>query len=371
MNRFIKGIFYELVGRIEKMEEALRGPDISEDIDVAFLKETFAQLDSLKQEILSVDVSGDLDISELTSNNIIRYNTFYEEFLNIELFRYLIIISYGAAEVYFKQQITRIYDEIGCLQKPPLITTISNSENYYWALPIYDVIAVPTGEEKNLLNLPDLYHEIGHLIEKQYATFLQGDIHKTIADYFHSEIKRTKFEERPKSLIPFLEEKQLHWSGSWVMEFTCDLIATYLVGSAYAWTNLKLTTISSGQNRIYKDSPTHPSDEARMRAVFCMLTRMGETVELPELNNFWKHFLDSTKNAIPDHYHYIFPQAILVKLADSVFDGCINIGLRSYKEQIQRFGSPVTKLLNDAWKEVLHSPGNFRKWEMKLIGSIR
>ena len=29
----------------------------------------------------------------------------------------------------------RIFTEINCLQKQPIVTTISNSENYYWALP--------------------------------------------------------------------------------------------------------------------------------------------------------------------------------------------------------------------------------------------
>lgn len=45
---------------------------------------------------------------------------------------------------------------------------------HYWVHPQYEIIAVPTGEEKSLLNLPDLYHETGHLIYKQHEEDLLG-----------------------------------------------------------------------------------------------------------------------------------------------------------------------------------------------------
>jgi hypothetical protein len=82
----------------------------------------------------------------------------------IEIYRYQVILKYGKAESYLNKKIKLIYDEIKCLQSVPLVTTINNSDEYYWVHPQYEIIAVPTGEEKSLLNLPDLYHEIGHLI---------------------------------------------------------------------------------------------------------------------------------------------------------------------------------------------------------------
>src|SRR5205823_3133932 len=102
---------------------------------------------------------------------------------------------------------------------------------------------------------------------------------------------RVLLEQRPVSLITFYREKNSWWLSSWIMEFTCDLVATYLVGSAYAWTNLKLTTLSSGKNRVYHDSPSHPSDEARMRTIFYMLNKMGLTEDVEQLEISWNKFL--------------------------------------------------------------------------------
>jgi len=271
MIKFIKAIFFDLTGRIEKMQVNLASASLSNEVDQVFLEETKQLLNGLNVDITTLINSGDLDIEALSSNNVIKYNTLHEALLTIELFRYLIIINYGEAEEYFKKKIKRIYTEINCLQNPPLITTISNSESYYWALPSYDIIAVPTGEEQSLLNLPDLYHEMGHLIYNQYAQYLKGTIEQSLTKYYNAEIQRVVHEQRAASLITFFREKLNHWIESWIMEFTCDLIAVYLVGPAYAWTNLKLTTLSSGKDQIFIDSPSHPSDEARMRAIFYLL----------------------------------------------------------------------------------------------------
>ena len=371
MIKFIKAIFFDLTGRIEKMQENLASTIISKEVDAAFLNDTRQLLSGLNSDISILIESGDLEIEALASNNVIKYNTLHEALLTIELFRYLIIINYGEAEEYFKKKIKRIYGEINCLQNPPLVTTISNSENYYWALPSYDIIAVPTGEEQSLLNLPDLYHEMGHLIYNQYAQFLKGGIEKSLSKYYNSEIQRVVTEQRAAWLITFFREKLNYWIESWVMEFTCDLIAVYLVGPAYAWTNLKLTTLSSGKDQIFIDCPTHPSDEARMRAIFFLLEKMGHVDELSEIKESWQAFLDATANAVPSNYQSIFPQEFIEELAENVYNGCKSIDLKNHKEQIETYGNPISKILNDAWKQLFDNPAAFHQWEKDQIAIIK
>ncbi len=370
MIEFIKGIFYDQVLRVEKMWEKLQSPDISKDIDAGFLFLTLDKLIELAAEIKRLIASGDLEIESLAQNNIIRYNTFHERLLTLELFRYLIILGYGKPEEYFKKKIQRIYTEINCFQTPPIITTISNSQNYYWALPSYNIIAVPSGEERNLLNLPDLFHEMGHLIYNQHELFLKGTIEDIITDFYQKEQQRIIFEQRPAALKDFYIEKQSWWLSSWIMEFTCDLIATYLVGPAYGWTNLKLTTLSGGKNRIYQDHPSHPSDESRMRAIFFILRKMGHTSEVERIEKSWGQFLTATRNPKPPNYNYIFPQHIIEALANFVYDGCKLIDLTIYGEQVIKYANPVSKMLNDAWELIFTSPDTFQDWEKARILEI-
>lgn len=367
---FIKGIFYDQASRITKMLFDLTSEEISKEMDKLFLDKTVQMLEELKSDIQFLLNSGDLDVHALSNYNIIKYNTFHERLLMIELFRYLVIINYGKPEQYFKKKINRIYTEVNCLQKQPIVTTISNSENYYWALPTYDIIAVPTGEERNLLNLPDLYHEMGHLIFNQYETYLKGKIELNINQFYQAEIQRVVDEDRDPKLISIFRDKSSRWISGWVMEFTCDFIATYLVGSAYAWTNLKLTTLSSGKDRIYTDIPSHPSDEARMRGIFFTLRLMGHDAEVVEIENNWNEFLNATNNPIPANYNLLFPQILIEQLANNVFTGCQTIDLRIYNEQLTKFGNPISKILNDAWQELFNNPDNFHTWEEERIKEI-
>ncbi|MBC8052163.1 MAG: hypothetical protein H7Y13_03795 [Sphingobacteriaceae bacterium] len=345
-------------------------PEVSREIDPLFMARTVEMLNKLRTDIQALIDSGDLDISLLATNNIIRYNTFHENLQSIELFRYLVIVNYGRPEEYFKKKVNRIYNEINCLQRQPIITTISNSNDYYWALPSYDIIAVPAGEERNLLNLPDLFHEMGHLIYNQYEIYLKGSIEETIAKFYEEEYQRIIYEQRAAKLIEFYRDKHASWHTSWIMEFVCDLIATYLVGPAFAWTNLKLTTLSSAKSKIYLDSKSHPSDEARMRAIFTMLKKMGHGSELIHLEESWKEFLEVTKNPVPSNYQFIFPPEIIEQLVDSVFEGCYLIGLKVYNEQKELFENPISKILNDSWDYMFSNPKSYESWEKAKIKEI-
>ena len=334
------------------------------------MAKTIDLLESLATDITKLEQSGDLDLPTLGNSNIIRYNTFTERLQTIELFRYLVIINYGNPETYFKKKIVKIYKEINCLQTEPIITTISNSENYYWALPTYNIIAVPSGEEKNLLNLPDMYHEIGHLLDKQHRTDLIGSFIQKLDKFYKDEEQRVIDEQRDARLVGFYREKHANWINGWIMEFICDFIATYLVGPAYAYTNLKLSTLSSGKDRLYADFPSHPSDESRMRAIFYMLGLLGFDQEVITINNSWKVFLNNTNNPIPTFYSYVFPQQLIQQLGDEVFKGCSVIDLRSYPDQVKQFTLPISKILNEAWTEVMNNTSGYKVWEEQKIKDI-
>ena len=371
MITFVKGIYADQINRVCKMLEKLKTFPINPELDESFFGKTLKLLEELHEDIDEVISSGDLDIEELSSLHIIRYNTFHERLIEIELFRYLVIKNFDGPEIYFKHKIARIYKEINCFQRPPIITTISDSETYYWALPAYDIIAVPTGEEQNLLNLPDLYHEIGHLIFNEYEKYLKGDIETVINLYYQAEIRSVGQEQRDPGLIPFYKDKTSRWINSWIMEFICDFIATYLTGPAYAWTNLKIATLSSGKEQVYAESQSHPSDESRMRGIFYMLKLQGYQDDVIAIEKSWKLFLDFTDNPVPNNYAFIFPEPILESLAKNVIACCKATGLRSYEEQKAVYAAPISKILNEAWREAVTNPANYKKWEEEKIQEIK
>jgi hypothetical protein len=125
-----------------------------------------------------------------------------------------------------------------------------------------------------------------------------------------------------------------------------------------------------GKDRIYADFPSHPSDEARMRAIFYMLSQMGFNKEVKDVDTLWQAFLTNVNNPIPFNYAYIFPQQLIEALGQSVLKGCQKIDLWSYLDQIKKFNPPISKILNDAWAKVLSDSAGYKVWEEERINDI-
>lgn len=370
MISFTKGLFIELSIRISRMNSDLERKNKESIVEPKFYDETIVMLSNLEKEVESYLKSPYIDIDTFGLNNIVKYNTFYERLQCIELFRFLVILHYGEPEIRFKGRISKIYNEINCLQSPPLITTISNSENYYWAYPGYDVIAVPYGEDNHLLNLPDLYHEIAHLIFRQYATFFLKDINIFITNFYEDLKQQVIDNHLDKNLIIYYNKWCENWLKNWLEEYCCDMIATFLVGPAFAWSNIKMATLSSSQERVYAVSNSHPSDESRMQGVFSMLNKMGYGNDSINIQRSWAKFLKIIQNPIPKYYKFIFPEEIIKRLCLNVYSACILIDLRNYSDQISLYKNPTSKILNDAWCELFAKPESFVDWELNQIAFI-
>lgn len=371
MIAFIKGLYHDLDCRVQRMLAILNGKHYHDDIQKAFVPKTIEYLDELRG-LLQAKISGvDLDIDILANNNLYEFNELNELFQTIELYRFEVIANYDEPEIYFNKKVARIYNEIRHLSIPPIITTISNSENYYWAHPVFEIIALPYGEENNLLNLPDLYHEIGHLICKQYPNIVKAKFSPILQQYFDAEIDRSYDEKTHEHYVPFLQNKHNRWEEYWIEEFTCDMIATYLCGPAFAWANMKMSALSNGSNAIFADSPSHPSDEARMRAVFLMLNKIGYEQDCEAIKESWEQFLTHTNNPKHPDYKYIFPETLLDALTDIVFDYCRGIDLATYDEQIAAHQNPVSKIVNNAWQNLFDNPNDFERLQREMIDEIR
>jgi hypothetical protein len=360
MSQFVRGLFTDLLIKIDKMSSVLNGRTMPKRIASAFKRDTLTQLDSIRAEIVTIFDSGLLDSSNYMRNLIIKYRSLANDLLDIELYRYMAIVNYrDQADGYFEDLLTRIYKEIGSLQIRPFVSTFSNSDTYYWAEIGSGMIALPYGEERNILNLSDLYHEIGHFLFDQYKIDFIGQLPAQI-DLFYKK-KQDSFAQAADALN--------RWETTWTEEFSCDLIATFFTGPVYAWTNLKISTASSVKN-VYgntKSETEHPANEARMRAIFAMLRLTGHQAELVEIEKTWNDFLKNIGRKPSVDYETFYPQEFIDSLAQSVFDGCRNIALRSYEEQIELSAPPVSLALNDAWRILQTSPDEFENWELKMI----
>jgi hypothetical protein len=363
MKQFIQGLFTDLHIKIDKMTAVLNGITMPRRIASNFKKETLDLLNTLRGDIISIYNRGYLNSPSHMHNMIIYYRSLANKVMDIELYRYLAIVNYrDKVDGPFEDLLARIYKEIGSLQTCPFVSTFSNSDTYYWAEIGSGMIALPYGEEKNILNLSDLYHEIGHFLYEQHRPDFIGDLPARIEAFY----------KQKHGTFPLATDALTRWETTWMEELACDLIATFLTGPAYAWTNLKITTASTVLNVFGKPNlqSDHPGNEARMRAVFTMLRLTGHNTELAEIEKSWADFLNNISKKPLANYQDIYPQEFIDRLAQSVVEGCRNIALRSYSEQLSLPNPPVSLSLNEAWNILHTSPDEFKSWEENKVAEF-
>jgi hypothetical protein len=379
MNSFILGFFYELLHRISELDKSFFKHGFNEKIDFNYRKIGVEKLASLKIKVQTViNRKEDFLIEEFDFRDDLlnRYKTCNEEFFIIEQDYFFVLKYYGTTEVYFQKIVHRIYKETGQILKPPVVTSFFSLEKYFWAKPPY-LLGIPANEEKNLLNLSDCYHEKGHFIAYEYEPSYFMFTRKTrakINDYFISQIKAANSKDKPeraKQLNGFYEK----WiEKNWLEEFLCDMIATYFIGPAYAYTHIKIVLSSNDkeddvEHNLFKiNSELHPADEARMRGVFAMLNEIGEAESITKINTYWIPLVEGKPQG--KYYEWAYPDILLEELAKEIFDACRNYNLNSYHTQCTKFDKPISKLLNEAWAYFLNSPEKYAVWQQQILDNL-
>jgi hypothetical protein len=374
MNIFIKGLFTELYNRSNKMLNQLNDLSMPTVASGNFKKLAEDHLFELTDRIKTIIKSGILEDDFFTTNVMILYKSINIDFLESESYLFLPIKKYDQAiEGYFEKIVTSIYEEIGLAQSVPFISVISNASAYFWAYLKYQMIALPQGEENYLLNLNDLYHEIAHFIFNQYGEYLVGGFMKEMKDEYEKKIKGSKT-RKGIELKKVLEKAMDYWENSWAEELACDLMATYLVGPAHVWGHMKVCMVSSGSNALYGYGEMfreHPPDEVRMRAVLKMLMHIGCTEDAEKISIAWENFKAVTDNEKKSIYEELFASALIDSMAQHVYDGCKNIGLRSYPQQKAYTTQPVSQVINDAWDKMRENTGGYDGWEEVEVQRLR
>ncbi len=371
MNNFIKALYADLLHRIDVVVSDIKSMVHHQDIKDRFIDDTLSQFSSIRNELQNALDTGVLELDIFSGNNLFRFNRVHREFKAIHSYRYLAIKNYKDPEIFFYQVITQIYSEHRISALPPIVSTISNHDYYYWAVPYFEIIALPSGEEHSLLNLPDMYQEIGHLLHSMFGGKSCEVSASVIDKHFAKEIVRVIDDGTAIHFRETLELAKYLWQASWLEEFSCDLVGTYMSGASYAWTNLKLLSTGHGSTKIFEYSQSHPADEARMRIIIFMLEKLGLTEDKNRVEVAWKVFLKDTEVFKPTDYALLYPQKLLHYIVDEFFIFYQNADLASHPELLHKGVHSISCLLNDAWSTAQLNPTMYFAYETDSINNLR
>jgi hypothetical protein len=314
------------------------------------------------------DLLADPDLADpmLEPNFFMDFKRLSELILNVEDSSLLILKRCSQEDRFLSALLQQICCEVGYKEPAPLCGALSFQ--YFQALMGMDIIMTPQTQASELLALPDLYHELAHFVlfrrRTEFEVPLLGLIHKFFADA----IRKGKQQGLPEASLEIIEENHGLWTGSWHVEFACDMVAAYWCGPAYGLANLRL---SATRGDPYQDGSTHPADDARRAGIECILKLAGESQASDEIDGMWHDLKRLSPSAQPAGYSKRYSMRLLEQLAKCVYDACVKAGFRGLAAQRQSENAFVSRTVSDAWKAFQHDAGAFPTFESSAIERLK
>jgi hypothetical protein len=286
----------------------------------------------------------------------------------VECYPLLFVERYAESDRRLTRLCRRLAQQIRWPLTPPLVGGFSTQ--YYWTMAPFGVICVPAAEESTVLGLPDLCHELGHILllqeEPRFTqTFLGG-----LAAYIVAEQRRVVAGQRASQYTALYAQLFAQWRDQWLREFVCDMIATYLVGPAFGWQHIRLC--AGGSRSAYRpafgETAEHPADDARLRGVTSVLATLG--IATTQLETLWADYLRMSGERRPPDYERCYPDSLIKSLAIKTVEGCRAVGLRGFDEIPNPREGDIIGLIDEAWQRFLADPAPYLEWERMRMDQL-
>jgi hypothetical protein len=303
----------------------------------------------------------------------------YREIETVEYFGIPALHFQTNSSKFLNKLIFGIQNEINLPFIAPSVACFSNG--YYWIHGTTNVMFMPIGEPNSLLQLPDVFHELGHcVLFKKDNDLRLGEVKIAYSEIIgritsHFEILRDKKRKStaPSELPMIIRHLHSQWKY-WASEFFSDLFACYTVGPAYAWAHLHLTTKKSDDIYRFEKPPlvqTHPSDDSRMKILEIGLKKIGFEDDAKTIRSVWDSMLFVTSSTPIHEYQYAYPTSLMEAFADLVLRGVEGSKIRVITpEKLEMLDeNSIRKIFNDSWKMFWTQP-NYLEWEKSKLNSL-
>jgi hypothetical protein len=266
-----------------------------------------------------------------------------------------------------------IADEINYPLIPPVVSC--QSQFYFQAYPLFNLLSVPQKEVDFLLHLPDLHHELGHfvLVEENNPQIdgFQKAHEKSLADaltyLFNLKTQPSRGPKQDTAILPIWETC---WVNAWMTEFYCDVFGVCSSGPAYGWAHFHLCTKRGGDPFHVERSPfsSHPSDEARMIVILDALTELGHGAQAASIEQNWKTLLGIGGYKATPEFGRCYDRNLLKTIAKSSVSGYRTIGCSPSSSLKGK--AKIYDALNEAWSRFWADPSQYAAWEKGQVAQL-
>jgi hypothetical protein len=362
MTKLLNQLFYDLLQRFRFLRDELAGTTLGEPDIAAYRDRLLTQIERSIETVQSL--IGDLDqMQPEFARNMYHACKRLTEYAQLADEGPVSTLSrFQPRDLFLTRLVAAMCDEFHFPHARPLCSAITTQ--YYCILPRMDLILIPHSEADHLLGLPDIYHELGHLLFRGSAALIEK-LRSCSQAHFQNEIVRAERESWPAASIEELRAYSLRWSESWVVEFGCDLLATYVCGPAFGWTNTRLCARLSPE--FFETTASHPADAARTIAIRLMLQNQGHIREAHQIDLQWDELQQTSGQREPQGFRLAFPDVLLTKVVKEVVAYAQSVDIKAFDAHTM----PIAALLNESWRQFLPNPSAFRSWEAVQVESLK
>lgn len=263
--------------------------------------------------------------------------------------------------------VARICKDTGFPHDAPLCS--ATSAEYYWTQVDVDLVYMPFTETRHVLTWPDIYHELAHiLVSRDHDNILEPCEDLTIR-YFRQQVQEAMSKNWTSASMKLLADAEDKWLNTWLVEFCCDMIASYCAGPAYGWCNLRVCT-NHGLDTVsvFGGNATHPADWARALAIDVMLQRTDWQEESRSILGDFRELIDVSSCESIAGFELTYPVPLIETIAETVFNYCDRSSLEGFLEG--KSGNGPTQSIHDAWNSFREAPAEFAAKERTLSQAL-
>ena len=371
MHTLLPRLLAELEQNCQVIKHTLSAKEFDPPVDT-YVLDLYRQVEQLRRKIAQLRNDPALGSAPLLARQFQEYKGFVRDLMKVEAYFLPIVLRFDNTDRYMTHLCSLLMTQANIVLAPPLVATFSTE--YYWTQPNLNLICAGALECTTLLGLPDLYHEVGHLVFYKHYTMFATPFLTKLQNYIDQEKRRSLLEQRPIELATY-DMLLVQWKDYWFTEFAADMIATYLVGESYGWQHLRLCSRMSDE--LYSPSlgevASHPSDESRMRAIIAMLHRLSQDTPAQAITARWGSYTSALQAyaVSPGDYDQCYPDILLDTLAEIIFVACNDLSLVRAIDLVATDAISVAALINEAWQRFLANDADYPKWEQDSIQKLR
>lgn len=369
-SQIVKTVLNETIRRCDILLSHIANLEHHLDIET-LSQQTGKRLQELRGALLDIRNDDGIENPRILPNFVIKLSNVLESLDEIQDGPMTALLGRNTLDQKMRCAVQHL---LGQIKYPYDLPVVSSSGRIHFAsLPSWNLLFAPPSTEHMLTSVPDLLHEIGHIVwhrNPQFEQALFAPIHESIEGQIEDATIRSR-----RALVSHLRQLELQWQY-WLREVFCDIFAAFVSGPAYAYSHLRYCVesmsilFSPGNLKEVSCPSDHPSDAARMEVIMELLEKSGLAAEHKILSAQWKSLVKALRIAEPTEHRILYPVSVISQILNESVRLINRLGIRSFSLGLLAENDDLISLTNQAWTRTSLNDATYANWEASTFGSL-